>query len=144
MARQRHHRLATKMVFPGPAVVGAWVARAAGHSAANLAKRRAEVPDCQWAWDRGFLKVTAEREHLVVLERRDAREWHQAPRLQDEPPMAAHQPAQPTALRALRVEWVSQPVGAQRALLRPARWQAREPEPWAQLLVRQAPQPERP
>jgi hypothetical protein len=54
MARQRSYRLAMKMVFPGPAAADAWAALAAGHSAVHLAKRRAKVPYCPWAWDRDF------------------------------------------------------------------------------------------
>jgi hypothetical protein len=140
-ARRPDSRPAMKMVFPGPAAADAWAVRAADRSAVHLAKRRAAVRDCPWAWDRDFLWVMAEGERPVVPERRDAR-WRQAPRPLDGPPMAAHLPGQPVGLLAPRVESVSQPVQALRASPRPARSQAQEPEPepWAQLLVQRAPQ----
>jgi hypothetical protein len=114
MARYRDYRLAMKMVFLGPSAADAWAAQAADHSAVHLAKRRAEVPDFPWAWDRDFLSVMAERERPLVLERQDVREWRPVPRLQDELPTAGRP-------SALRVEPVLEPPQAQQVSLQPAR-----------------------
>ena len=74
-------------------------------------------------------------------ERQDVRAWLQVPRLQDELRMAVHPTVPLVVLLALRAEWVWEPVLAQRAWPQSARSQPREPELWAQLLARWAPQP---
>lgn len=114
------------MVSPGPAVADAWAVPAAGHLAAILSKRRAEVPDCRWAGDRDFLWVMAELERQALLERQAARERRPAPQLQDELPRAAQPLELPVVPQVLWDEWVSLLVGAQPALPRRARSPARK------------------
>ena len=63
------------------------------------------------------------------------------PRLQDELRMAARPPVEPAVPLAARAESVLEPLQAQQVSLRLARSEARELEPWAPLLARQAPQP---
>lgn len=103
MARHRDYRLETKMVFPGPAAADAWAGPAADHWDANLAKRRAAVRDCPWAWARDFRWVMAEPGHPVVPERPDGREWPPAPRPRDELRMDANPPVQLAVLQVERV-----------------------------------------
>jgi hypothetical protein len=83
----------------------------------------------------------AERECPVVPERQDARQWRRVPRLGGEPRRAVDLRVHLVLVQALWVESVSQPVQAQQQVSpRPARSLAREREPSAQLLVREAPE----
>ena len=59
-------------------------ARDAGRSSASPARYRAKARDCQWALDRDFLWVMAERALPVLPHRRGVQERPQARQLQDD------------------------------------------------------------